>query len=157
MRYKHGTGVGASIILGLVFVIAGLGKLLGQAESFDTIFNPFPDVLSQVFTGIILTWLPYIEIVLGLLLILGVFARLLSLFSAVLVFGFIVNNSWLLSRGLGYEPCSCLGIVESIIQVELSSTGALYMDVAMLALVVVISYCYQGRFLSIYPWFLRRG
>ena len=157
MRYRYWTVQGASIVLGVIFVVAGLGKLLSDAVSFMTIFNPFPDFLASFFTEAIYTWLPYVEVVLGLLLLIGVSTRLMALISAVLIIGFITNNSWLLSRGLGYEPCDCFGVIDRIINVELSTTGALYMDIAMLALALIVVFYHRDRFLNIRPWFLKEG
>jgi len=155
MRYRHWIGIGAGIILGLIFVTSGLGKLLSQAESFKTIFNPFPDFLGPAFTEAIFSWFPYIELIVGSLLIIGIVAKLMAIFSLALTAGFITNNSWLISRGLGYEPCDCFGVMERIIQVELSTVGALYMDIGMLALALIILFCYPSRFFTIRPWFLR--
>lgn len=156
MRYIHWVSIGASVILGLLFVAAGLGKLLSPAESFKAIFNPFPAFLSPFFTEFIFSWLPYIEIVIGLLLILGILAKVTAAFSSVLIAGFIINNSWLLRQGLGYEPCDCFGIWERITQVEFSTLQALYLDVVMLVLVMLILFCYRKNFLIIYPWFVKR-
>ena len=155
MRYRYWLGIGSGIILGLIFVVSGLGKLLSQAESFKAIFNPFPDFLAPVFAEAVFSWLPYVELIIGLLLIVGIAAKLMAIFSSVLIVGFITNNSWLISRGLGYEPCDCFGVMERIIQVELSTTGALYLDIGMLASVLIILFCYQGRFFTLRPWFLR--
>jgi hypothetical protein len=104
----------------------------------------------------LVTWLPPLEVVIGLLLIGGIVAKLASVLAAVLIAGFITNNSWMLSQGLGYEPCDCLGVVEKIVQFELSTTGALYLDIGMLVLALIVLYGYQGRFLNVSPWFIRR-
>ena len=157
MRYRYWISIGAGIILGIVFVVAGLGKLLSDAESFESIFNPFPDFLAPFFSQAVYSWLPYLEVIIGLLLIVGVLPRLMAVFSVVLIAGFITNNGWLISRGLGYEPCDCFGVVERIIQVELSTVGALYLDVALLVLALVVLFWYRSRFLNIYPWFVKRG
>jgi len=155
VRYRYWVSVGGCIILGLIFVASGLGKLLSQAESFTTIFNPFPDFLAPVFAKAVFSWLPYIEVIIGLLLIVGIAAKLMTIFSSVLIAGYITNNAYLISRGLGYKPCECLGIMKRIIQVELSTTGALYLDIGMLVLVLIILFCYRGNFLNIHPWFSR--
>jgi len=147
----------ASIILGIIFFAAGLGKLLTEAEGFKMIFNPFPDFLASAFANTIFIWLPYIEIVIGLLLIIGIVPKLMAILSAVLIVGFITNNAWLLSRGLGYEPCTCFGILDRIIGVELSTTGSLYLDIVMLALVLIIVFCHQSSFLNVHSHFLARG
>ena len=97
MRYRYWVSVGASIILGVIFVVSGLGKLLSQAESFKTIFNPFPDFWAPVFAEAVFSWLPFIELIIGLLLIVGISANLMAVFSAVLIAGFITNNSYLLT------------------------------------------------------------
>ena len=155
MRSKHWIGVGASLILGLIFVVAGLGKLLHPTEAFKLFF--FPDFLTPALAKVVFIWLPRLELIIGLLLIIGVAAKLVTIFSSVLIAAFITNNVWLLIQGLGDKPCGCFGIAERIAQARLSTLGSLYVDMAMLALVLIILFCYQRRFFNIYPWFLRRG
>jgi len=138
MRYRKWISLGASFILGIIFIVAGLGKILSEAESFKSIFNPFPDFLAPFFSQAIYSWLPYLEVIIGLLLIIGVLPRLMAVFSIVLIAGFITNNSWLISRGLGYEPCDCFVVARRILQVELSTVSALYLDVAILVLAVIV-------------------
>ena len=157
MRYRYWIGVGASIILGLIFVAAGLGKLLHRAEAFWLFSYPLPAFLTPTFTKVALIWLPRIELIVGLLLIIGIAAKLMSAFSLVLIAGFIANNSWLLSQGQGYQPCGCFGILERILQGKLSTMGALYLDISMLALVLITLFCYSGNFLTTRPWFLGTG
>ena len=159
MRYKYWIGIGSSIILGLIFVAAGVGKLLDQggALRFKVFFTPFIDLLTPAFIKTLFIWLPWIELIIGLLLIIGIAAKLMAVFSSALIVGFIANNSWLLSRGLGYEPCDCFGILEIITQAKLSTVGSLYLDIVMLALALVILFCCQSNFLNIYPWLLTRG
>ena len=75
----------------------------------------------------------------------------------MLIAVFIANNSWLLSHGLGHEPCDCFGILDRIFQGELSTIGALYLDIGMLALALAIIFSHPGKLLTVRPWFLRRG
>jgi len=157
MTYKYRIGIGTSIVLGIIFVAAGLGKLLTEAEGFKMIFNPFPDFLASAFANAIFNWLPCVEIVIGLLLIIGIVPKLMAVLSAVLIVGFITNNAWLLSRGLGYEPCTCFGILDRIIGVEISTAGSLYLDIVMLALVLIVLLCHPSSFWNIHPQFLARG
>jgi len=156
-RYKHWLGVGAGILLGMIFVAAGVGKLLHEPEAFTIFFTPFPGFLSPIFTKAVFIWLPGIELVVGLLLIIGIAAKLAATISSALIVGFIVNNSLALISGLGGKPCGCFGAAEKLTQATLSMLDALYLDIIMLALVLIILFCYRGRFLNIYPWFLRRG
>ena len=158
MLNKHWLAIGASTLLGLVFVAAGLGKLLQPTEAFKIFFTSYPaylvDFLTPAFFKAIFTWLPRIELIVGLLLITGIAAKLMAAFSSVLIAAFIANNSWLLSQGLGYEPCSgCFGMLERITQSRLSTVGALYVDIGMLVFVLIILFCYPGNFLTTRPWF----
>ena len=143
----------AGIILGIIFVAAGFGKLLTEVEGFTMIFNPFPGFLASAFADAIFIWLPYLEIVIGLLLILGILPKLMAVLSAVLIAGFITNKVWLLSQGLGYEPCTCFGIIDRILGVELSTSDSLYLDVIMLALVLIVVFWHRSNFFNIYPQF----
>ena len=157
MRYRRWVAIGASIILGIIFVTSGLGKLLQQGETFRIFYTSDTTFLTPALADTISVWLPPIELIVGLLLIVGIATKLIAIFSSVLIVGFITNNSWLISQGLGYEPCDCLGIIERILQVELSSVGALYMDIGMLALAFVAVFCYPRKLLTTRLWFLGTG
>ena len=157
MRYRYWVSAVASIILGLIFFIAGLGKLLLQAGTFGIFFTPDKVILTPALAGVISVWLPPIELVIGLLLIVGIATKAIAIFSSVLITAFIVNNGWLLSQGLGYEPCDCFGMMEIIFQGSLSTEGALYLDIGMLALAFVIIFCYRRSLLATQIWFLGAG
>ncbi len=144
----------AGIILGLVFLAAGLGKLLNQTESF--LIFVFPEFLPTALDRFIFRWLPGIEVAVGALLIIGIAARLISSLALVLTASLIVNNSVLFVQGFGDKPCGCFGAAERWVQYRLSVTGALCIDVVMLILGFIVLFFYQSRFLDINPWFLRR-
>jgi uncharacterized membrane protein YphA (DoxX/SURF4 family) len=145
---------GAGIILGLVFLAAGLGKMLNPGSS---ILFVFPEFLPAGLDEFIFLWLPRIEVVLGLLLLVGVAARLVATLVLTLTAGMVANNSILLVQGLGEEPCGCFGQAERLTQLNLSVTGALYIDAAMLALGFMVLLFYGGTYFNINPWFSRRG
>lgn len=98
MRYRYWAAIGASIILGLIFVIAGLGKLLNQADFLTVIRTD--TFLTPTLAQVVAYTLPWIEIALGALLILGISAKLAAIFSSVLIAAFIANNCWLIAHGL---------------------------------------------------------
>ena len=150
-RYKHWIGVEAGIVLGLIFVAAGVGKMLHEPEAFKIFFTPFPGFLSPIFTKAVFIWLPRVELVIGLLLVFGIVAKLAATVASVLIAGFITNNILLLIQG--HERCpACFGP-----QLVLRTSEALFIDIAMVILVLIILSCYQRNFLDIRPWFLRRG
>ncbi|TET48456.1 MAG: DoxX family membrane protein [Dehalococcoidia bacterium] len=146
--------ISAGIILGLIFLAAGLGKLLNPMES--SIIFVFPDFLPNAVDKFIYQWLPRIEVLIGVLLITGIIARLTASLALVLTLGLIASNSILLVQGLGDKPCGCFGEAERLAQLSLSVTGALYIDIAMLILGFMVLLFYQSRFFNITPWFLRR-
>jgi len=157
VRNKHWISVGASIILGLIFVVAGVGKLLQQPEAVRIFFIPLPDFLPATLAKAVFNWLPRIELMVGLLLIIGIAPKLVATFSSALIAGFIAHGSLLIRRGLGSEPCDCFGKLKIVPYTELSIIGSLYLDIVMLALILIILFCYQRNFFSIRPWFLREG
>jgi len=157
MRYRYWASVVASIILGLILFAAGLGKLLLQAGTFGIFFTPDKVILTPALAGAISIWLPPVELIVGLLLIVGVATKAIAIFSSVLIVAFITNNGWLLSQGLGHEPCDCFGILEMILSGGLSTEGALYMDIGMLTLAFVVVFCYPRKLFTTRFWFLEIG
>ena len=146
--------ISAGIILGLIFLAAGLGKLLNPMES--SVIFVFPEFLPTALDRFIYQWLPYVEIIIGVLLITGIIARLTASLALVLTLGLIASNSIMLVQGLGDKPCGCFGEAERWVQLRLSIADALYIDVVMLILGFLVLFFYQGKFVNVYPWFLRR-
>jgi len=152
---KHRLVIGASILLGLVFIVSGLGKLPYHGEFLALILSKSFLTLPQAV--IVARWVPWIELALGLLLIISIAIKFMASFSAALIVAFIANNSWMISLGLGDEPCGCFGNTEHLPLAQLSIIEALYLDIGMLALALIILFCYPGNFRTIRPWFLRGG
>jgi len=155
MTRANWLAVGAGIILGFIFLAAGLGKTLSQTDSF--VIFVFPEFLPTALDMFIFRWLPGVEILIGVLLITGSIARLVASLALALTVGLIANNTILLIQGLGDKPCNCFGEAERWVQLRLSIAGALYIDIVMLILGIMILFYYRGKFVSISPWFLRRG
>ena len=147
---KYWLGMGAGIVLGLIFLLAGGGKLLSQAEVFSIFFTPFADFLLP-FAPVLYRWLPVVEIAIGLLLITGILARPSASLALVLIIVFMANNSWLISHGFGDEPCGCFGALEEIAQLRLLIIGALSLDVVILVLALATLFWAQVSFLTLIP------
>ena len=155
MRYRHWIGIAAGILLGLIFIVAGLGKLPVQTEAYMIIFGLQRALLHPTLANHIDTWLPRVELALGLLLIAGIATRFMTSFSSVLIAAFIFNNGWEIARGAGENPCGCFG--ENSFLGYLSNTQALYLDIGMLALALIILFWYPGNWLTARPWFLKKS
>ena len=148
--YRYWIGTLAIIFLGVTFIVAGAGKLLAGSSSFE----PFvlPVILSQSFGEVIYSGLPYLEIIAGSLLILGIAIRFAASLSALLIASFLASNVLQISLGAGTEPCSgCFGVAGG-----LTAISALAVDGIMAVMVMVIFVCYRGSFFNIYPMVLRK-
>ena len=145
--YRQWAGVGASMVLGLIFIAASLGKLPPSGPEVLAIILP-ESFLTPLLVQWVTQWLPWIELVLGSLLIIGVAAKLMAGFSAVLLAAFIYKNGWMIYHGLGDESCGCFEDFLGLPLSQLTNTGALYFDIGMLALVAIILFCYPRPFLA---------
>lgn len=148
-KYRYWAGILAATFLGMFFIVAGAGKLMAQSSNFQ----PFiaPAYLPQAIIDVAYSGLPYIEVIIGLLLICGIAIRFTSTISAILIACFIASNLYLLSIGVG--TCgSCFGVLGG-----LTVYAALALDVIMAVLVVIIFTCQRGRYLNMSPWFITSG
>ena len=153
MKYRFWAAVVAGILLGLVFLSAGIGKLLNISAFIMSVHNlsTYPDLLQILISH----YLPWGEVILGLLLITGIAPRLASILSGLLVLCFVFQNTWMILNGFSNEPCSCLGVFKVIAQGKLSTMNAIYVDIGMLVLCLTIYFAFRGRFMEGRPWFLR--
>ena len=156
MRYKHWLGLGAGLVLGIIFFISGIGKLLAQAELFETAFPGYLDFLTLDQVRLLFYGLPYVELIIGLFLIVGFATKLVASFSLLLITAFIASNTWFITHGMGFEPCGCLGIFDRLFQNQFSTQQSLYLDIVMLILVLLTLFCYKRSFTNIYPWFMKK-
>jgi len=152
MRYRYWIAFGASILLALVFLTAAVGKLMGESAFLLTVSTY---ILGFEVSNFIATWLPWLELVLGLCLLVGIFPQIVSGITALLVAAFVMHNGWMIGQGLGYEPCGCLGVFDKLFQGKLSTTGSLYIDIALIVLALGVYFCYPGGVLNTRPWFFR--
>jgi len=146
--------LGPSIFLGLVLLVAGSGKLPGQAEFIDTLLK---SLWTPIVAYIIGYCLPWAEIILGVLLLIGVFPRIVAALCLPLTAGFMANNSWALSQGMEQFPqCGyCFGIWEELLG-AISPVQALCLDIVLFGSALIILLFYPSGFLNSKPWFIKR-
>jgi uncharacterized membrane protein YphA (DoxX/SURF4 family) len=128
--------------LGVIFLISGAGKLPELAAFVDQVeeANILPHTLARAYG----TALPYVEIVIGALLILGLLSRLAAGIGGLAALSFIIGNSTRLYRGL-YGECGCFGSIASL---QFSTRDALIIDFALLLIAIQIL-INKGEFLSL--------
>jgi uncharacterized membrane protein YphA (DoxX/SURF4 family) len=96
----------ARLVLGVVWIVAGTSKISDLAASGRSVaaYRIFSFDVSR-FVGAVL---PFLEIALGLLLLLGLATRLAATASAVLLVIFIAGIASVWARGLRID-CGCFG------------------------------------------------
>lgn len=146
--------LGSSIVLGLILLVSGSGKVPGQTEFIDALLKSF---WTPPLAYVISHYLPWVEIVLGVLLLIGVLPRIAAVLCLPLIAGFIANNSWALSQGMEQFPqCGyCFGIWEEFLG-AISPLQALCLDIVLLGLALTILLFHPGGFLSFRPWFSKQ-
>jgi uncharacterized membrane protein YphA (DoxX/SURF4 family) len=97
---------GAQLVIGAVFVWAALPKVTDPA-SFATSVHNFR-MIPVPFENLVALTLPWIELVVGLALILGIEPRAGGLVAATLMVVFTIAVATALARGLDIE-CGCFG------------------------------------------------
>jgi len=118
------------LILGSIFIAASIGKLqhLNVFVNLVASYNILPYSLAEVY-GFLVPWL---ELLIGSLLILGLFTRFASALSIPIIISFIIASSHKLLIG-AEGGCGCFGEV-----MPLTTSQALYMDAVMLLLTIMI-------------------
>ncbi len=148
------------ILLGLMMLVAGIGKLPGltelgtfpgQTEFFDVIFGPLWPTVAFFITDI----LPWVEVVLGLALVLAIYPRIAAVISLPLLAGFMTSNIWAIAHGETFGSCGCWGVFESLFG-NTTPIQALGMDIVLLFFALIIIFWYPAPFLSFQSWFRKR-
>jgi len=147
-KYRYWMNMPAMIFLGMIFIVAGVGKLLYQSDSFA----PFPILESLPFTQALYSVLPYIEIAIGALLIHGVMVKFATTLCAFMVAVFATGTAVLVATGRGTELCGCFGMAGRLTHIE-----ALVVEFLMAVLIVAVTVCHRGRYFNLTPWFLDNG
>ena len=152
MRYRYWVTLASSLILAVVFLTSGLGKLLGHSAFLLEVSSLF---INPALAEAIAATLPWVEIILGLCLLAGILTQIVSGGAVLLVAAFIFHNSWMIAHGWGYKPCGCLGVFEKLFQGRFSTVDSLYVDIGLLVLALAVYFCYQGNPFNLRPWFLQ--
>lgn len=150
-KWKIWLSFGAALTLGLILLVAGIGKLLAQSE-FAGVFL-VQTFLPENLANIVGRTVPVAEVIIGGLLVVGFFPKLMAVLSLPMSFAFMANNIWLLTLGLECPKCPhCFGKLEEIWG-TLSTWHALYLDIAMVVLAVLVIIFFTGGFFPFRLWF----
>lgn len=130
-RIRDVIGVLARLILAAVFLVSGGLKALDARETIVAVraYQLLPESL----VGPMAAVLPYLEIALGLLLLIGLATRLTAVLAAVVMVLFIAAVLSAAIRGLTID-CGCFGGGGQVAAGETAYTAEILRDLAFLAL-----------------------
>lgn len=140
------------LVVGGIFVLAGIAKLMEPIEDFITIGRQW-DILPDP----LLTWyviaLPWVELVFGILLILGVFTRISAAVLSLTLVSFIIAIVINMVRGRTLNECGCFG---SILHFGSTFGQMLWRD-AVLLLLSALAMQVKQPWLSVDRWLKGKG
>ena len=99
-------GLLARIVLGVVLIWAGAAKV-GRPKTSMRAVQAF-DILPTQLAGWVGLTLPFVEVILGVLLVIGLFTRVTAVVSTLLMLAFVVGIAQAWARGLTID-CGCFG------------------------------------------------
>lgn len=129
-RVADGVGLLARLVLGGVFLVAG-GLKVPTPESLAKATQAYQLLPHDVATYVGYA-LPIIEVILGLLLIIGLFTRISAAISSLLLVAFIIGIAQAWARGLTID-CGCFGGGGQVGEGETQYLRRILEDVGLLA------------------------
>ena len=133
----------ARLILGGVLLVAGALKVGNLQKSAMAVraYELLPTAIAN-FLGYVLPWL---EIGLGLLLILGVAVSISGLFGAIIMFAFIIAIAQAWARGLSID-CGCFGGGGPIDPSQTKYLSEIIRDIGLFGVGIFLYHFPKGRF-----------
>jgi uncharacterized membrane protein YphA (DoxX/SURF4 family) len=123
-------GLLARLILGIVLIWAGVAKVTKPALSARAVRAY--QILPYDFAGYVGYALPVLEILVGLLLVAGLFTRASAIVGGLLMLAFIIGISWAWAHGLALD-CGCFGGGGTIAASQTQYPLEILRDVGLLA------------------------
>ena len=96
------------LLLGAIFVYASLDKIASPAGFAKAVYQW--QVGGPVLSNLVAVTLPWVELLAGLLLIVGVWRREAALVVACLLVVFLAAAGSVLARGIDVENCGCVSL-----------------------------------------------
>jgi len=102
------TQLALRLLLGAVFVYASLPKIANPAGFAKAVYQW--QVGGPVASNVVAVTLPWIELIAGLLLIVGAWKRAAALVTAFLLVVFLAGAASVMARGIDVENCGCVSV-----------------------------------------------
>ncbi len=99
------------LLLGAFFVYASLDKIWSPAAFAKIVYQW--QVVGPVPSNLVAVTLPWIELLAGLLLLVGVWRRESALVTALLLVVFLAAAASVMARGIDVENCGCVSVAKA--------------------------------------------
>jgi uncharacterized membrane protein YphA (DoxX/SURF4 family) len=131
------------LILGGIFIFAGFAKIHTISALISEIdqYKILPPVLGSLYGHV----LPYLEIITGILLVLGIVPRITAGIASLMLISFTASKITALAMRLNIQTCNCFGLARPLL-----SNQSLALDILMMLLAAQII-VFRSELLSI-PW-----
>jgi uncharacterized membrane protein YphA (DoxX/SURF4 family) len=127
------------LILGGLLLFSGISKV-GYIDSLIIEIQQYkllPDGLELIYGNL----LPYIEMITGTLLILGVFKKPVAVIASLLFLSFTIAKIYAIVQGFDINICNCFGPAMTLL-----STQSLAIDVVMIVISIYILFSKNNYF-----------
>ena len=121
------------VLLGIIFIYSSVGKLFNQAEFAKAILRY--DFLPIYFVNLLAIVLPWLEFVVGILLIIGIYKKASSFLAGASLVMFLIALISAFARGLDIS-CGCFSLEESSTKGDI--IYRIIQDFFMLAAVIIM-------------------
>jgi uncharacterized membrane protein YphA (DoxX/SURF4 family) len=162
--------IAACIIIAVIFLISGTGKLAPSKEGWalpgqtmDFIARLFPtswimsDTFMWFYNDFIPVAVPTVELMIAVFLLLGFIPRFWAIITMLMTLVFIADNSYAIYIGTAkFTSCSCFGVWEKIFG-GLTPVQSLVIDIIMFVLALLIFLWHPGGIFQSRKWLSNLG
>ncbi len=151
----------AILVIGLTFLVSGTGKIFGLEEVpeqvvgfINTLIPSFmltPETVYFLYHILIPHLIPWAELLLGLLILIGFMPRLMAVLYIPLLASFLGTNIWSISQGRFSTCADCFGMWERIFG-ALSPVQSLIYDIVLFCCALIVIFVYPDNFFSSRHW-----
>ena len=114
-EWKNWVSVSARLILGIVLIWAGASKVTNLVGSVQA--TAAYQILPYDLAKVVGQALPFIEIGVGILLVIGLFTRIIGAVGALMMLAFVIAIASVWARGISID-CGCFGEGGAISEAE---------------------------------------
>src|SRR5512134_4061983 len=144
----------ARFIMGGIFLVSGLAKISDPGRFILTLreFRLFPEVI----VPFIAVWLPWLELLLGLCVLVGLLHRTSALLLAFMNAGFLAAIISVIVRGIEVD-CGCFGMLADMLGLpDMADIKAVVRNVVFIGLCLLISFR-RSEMISLEAYILQGG